>query len=198
MALNKNGIRIGWWMYDLTNQQLITSGTIPEGSIGDSKNIVLAEQQIPGLNYSPIQPGGNDNKSVSFSIPIIGRNRAVGNILLLKQFENLRNTASNLRDVFKGANQFTGNPKVLYHFGSGTSIPLEYYVKRCDMEHRSDQVNNVGYPTFSRINIELILDEESLLTKQEAVFRKISSYAGSIQGGIQAVRSIVDGGVNTE
>ena len=51
---------IPWFMFDLTNFQLILSKPIPK-RIADKKGIVLTEQPIPGLNFEPINHGGNKN-----------------------------------------------------------------------------------------------------------------------------------------
>ena len=78
-----------WFIYDLGNNQLITSLFVP-GDISDTKDIVYAETPIPGLNYQPIQSAGMGNRKVSFELPLIRRNGIVGNVHLLKQFERLR------------------------------------------------------------------------------------------------------------
>ena len=51
---------------------------------------------------------GWGNRKISFTLPIIKRNNTVGNVLLLKQFENLRNQAVGFTNIF--SNQFTPNP----------------------------------------------------------------------------------------
>jgi hypothetical protein len=172
-----------WFLFDIQNLQLITTASIPSSNISDTKEIVLAEQPIPGLNYNPIQPGGGGNRKISFTIPLVKRNNTVGNVLLLKQFDNLRNQAFGLTFIFRSATQFTPTPKVLYYWGTG-SMPLEYYVKKCDFVQRSQFVNRFGIPQFSEISIELWLDESSLLYKGEEVFRKLSSYIGMFTAGL--------------
>jgi len=88
-------INLPWYMFDLQNKQLITTASIP-GDIADSKQIVLSETPIPGLGFNPINSGGMGNRKVSFTIPLVKRNNSVGNILLLKQFDNLRYPAFGL------------------------------------------------------------------------------------------------------
>jgi hypothetical protein len=161
-------------MFDLGNMQLITTLTIPEGDIVDNKSIVYAETPIPGANFQPIVPGGNGNRKVSFSIPLVRRNGVYGTILLLKQFDALRNHSEGFLSL--KSRQFTPNPKVLYYWGVG-SIPLEWYVTKCNMRHSAGMVSVVGFPQYSVVDIELMLDETSPLYMAEKAFR---SYAGDI------------------
>lgn len=173
-----------WFIFDKDNLQLITTPTIPS-DISDNKDIILAETPIPGLNYKPISYGGGDNRKISFTIPLIKRNNTVGNVLMLKQFDNLRNQAPGLLNIFTG--QFTPNPKVIFYWGIG-SVPLEYYVKQCNATHKQGWINNLGYPQYSEIQIELWLDENSTLYKAEEVFRKFASISGMAFGIYDAIQ----------
>jgi len=157
-------------MFDISNKQLITTKTVP-GDMADNKEIFLTETPIPGLNYSPVQYGGNGNRKISFTLPLVKRNNTVGNSLLLQQFSALRNQAVGLLDIF--ATQFNPNPKVLYYWGTG-SVPLIYYVKKCDFSNKKQWTNQLGQPQFSEVNIELWLDENHVLYKAEEAFRKAS------------------------
>lgn len=161
---------IPWFIFDLSNGQLISSQTIP-GDITDNKNVILTEVPIPGLNYSPVQPSGNGNRKISFTLPLLKRNNTIGNSLLVQQFHALRNQATGLLDVF--TDQFKPNPKVLYYWGTG-SVPLVYWVKKCDLTHKQNWTNEMGQPQFSEVNFELILDETHPLYKAEEIFRKTS------------------------
>lgn len=172
-----------WFMYDLYNNQLITSKTIP-GDIKDSKDIFLTEIPIPGLNYAPIQTAGNGNRKISFVLPLIKRNNTVGNSLLLQQFHTLRNQATGLTNIF--SQQFNPNPKVLYYWGTG-SLPLEYYVSKCELTNKQGWVNQLGQPQFSEVSIELILDENNFLYKAEELFRKVSIYTQNALYGIDNI-----------
>jgi hypothetical protein len=172
-----------WFMYDLFNRQLITSQTIP-GDIKDSKDIFLTEIPIPGLNYSPVQSAGNGNRKISFTLPLLKRNNTVGNSLLLQQFHALRNQARGLLNIY--SNQFNPNPKVLYYWGTG-SLPMEYYVTKCEFTHKQGWTNQTGQPQFSEVNIELLLDENNFLYKAEELFRKVSIYTASALFGIDNI-----------
>jgi hypothetical protein len=163
--------KLPWFIYDLYSAQIITAFTVP-GDMTDSKEIVLTETPIPGLNYSPIMPGGNGNRKISFTLPLMKRNNTTGSTLVLKQFDNLRNQARKIEDIF--ANQFNPNPKVLYYWGTG-SLPLVYFVKKCDFTHKEMWTNEQGFPQFSEVALELWLDESHLLYKAEEVFRKVSA-----------------------
>ena len=169
---------IPWYMFDIDNKQLITSPYVPS-DIRDTKDIVLAEVPIPGLNFQPISYGGGGNRKLSFTLPLIKKNNTVGNVLILKQFENLRNQSVGLLGMFSG--QFKPTPRVIFSYGIG-SIPLVYWVKKCDPTHKQGWVNQLGMPMYSEIEIELWLDETNVLYKAEEVFRKLSSLAGMIEG----------------
>lgn len=157
-----------WFMFDLTNIQIITTRSVPS-DIQDSKGITLTEIPIPGLNYSPIQPAGNANRKVSFTLPLVQRNNTIGNSLLLQQFAALRNQAVGLTDIF--ADRFTPNPQVLYYWGTG-SVPLVYYVSKCDFSNKKQWINQQGVPQYSEVQMELILDENNILYRTEEVYRK--------------------------
>lgn len=190
MALNFNVPKfrghVPWFMVDLSNKQLLLSHFIPS-DMSDTKDIVLTEMPVPGENYQPVFPGGGGNRKLSFTLPLIKRNNTVGNVLLLKQFENLRNQATGFLGVFKPA-QFTPNPKVLYYWGTG-SIPLEYWVKKCDATHKQGWTNELGMPMYSEISFELWLDESSLLYKAEEVWRKLASLTGMVTQAYDLVAS---------
>lgn len=159
-----------WFIFDIYNNQLITSQTVP-GDISDTKNIALTETQIPGLNFAPITSGGNGNKKIKFTIPILKRNNTVGDSLIIQQFRALRNQASGLFNLT--GQQFTPNPKVLYYWGVG-SVPLIYYVKSVDFTHKSMWHNQQGQPQYTVVSIELWLDETDPLYQAEKLFRDIS------------------------
>ena len=177
--------RLPWFMFDLYNRQLITSPVIPS-DIKDSKQIVLAEQPVPGLGYAPISPGGGGNRKVQFTLQLIKRNNTTGNVLILKQFDMLRNQAGPLGAPVVG--QFTGNPKVLYYWGTG-SVPLVWWVSRADATHKQGWVNALGFPQYSEIEIELVLDESDPLYKAEELFRKVSAVYGEVLGGFDTLRN---------
>lgn len=176
-----------WFILDIDNYQLITSNAIPDSDIKDIKSIVLTETPIPGLNFSPITPGGTGNRKISFTLPLIRRNNTVGNVLILKQFENLRNNAVGLTGIF--SQQFNTTPRVLFNWGIG-SIPLVYWVSKCDFTHKQGMTNAMGSPQYSSVDIELILDETNALYYAEEIFRKLSSLIGMAENAYTTVRSI--------
>ena len=174
---------VPFFMFDISNLQLITSPWDP-GDIKDTKQIVYTETPVPGLNYQPVSYGGGGNRKLSFTIPLIKKNNTVGNVLLLKQFDMLRNQAVGLTGMFSG--QFKPNPQVVFMYGIG-SIPLVYYVTKCDPTHKQGWRNQMGMPMYSEIDIELMLDEKNILYKAEEVFRKLSSIAGMGEGVFDTV-----------
>ena len=168
-------MNLPWFIYDLSNKQLITSNTIPQGEISDSKDVVLTETPILGNNFAPISAGANGNRKISLQIPIVNRGVS-GNILLIKQFELLRNKSRGFLGL-KRKSQWANNPKVLYYWGVG-SVPLEYYVSKCQIQHTANMVNEFGIPQHSVVALELVLDETSLLYKIEEVYQDIASVMG--------------------
>lgn len=177
-----------WYMFDLHNLQLITSVTIPEGEIKDSKSVVITETPIPGRNFQPISTGGNGNRTVSFTLPILKRSVAAGNVMLLKQFDLLRNQAQGLLGLAALKGQFSPNPKVLYSWGIG-SVPLVWYVSKCDFRHTANMVNGIGNPQFSYVEIELKLDETHPLYKAEESFRNVSAVIGEVESLFDVARA---------
>ena len=168
-----------WFLYDLTNRQLITSPVVPD-DIHDTKPIVLAEIRIPGLNFEPIYPGGNRNRRIAFQLQVVQRNNVFGNIQQLRMFDMLRNNAMDVASI-GGDSQFQPNPKVLYSWGTG-SVPLEWFVSRCDWVNTSGWVNGMGNPQHSVVDIELVLDEKSPLYRMEEMARRALAITGQITG----------------
>jgi hypothetical protein len=187
----QTGYKLPWFMLDISNGQLITTKTVPTDII-DSKDVLLTETPIPGLNYAPIQPSGNGNRKVSFTLPlfnkrdIFGNSSLIGNSILLQQFHALRNQSTGFTNIF--SKQFTANPKVLYYWGTG-SVPLIWYVKKCDFTNKRYWMNSAGVPQFSEVSIELWLDENNDLYKAEEMFRAVSRITGSLFNGGSLISS---------
>lgn len=182
----KHSFHLPFFMLDLSNYQLITTPNIP-GDLKDTKEIVLTETPIPGLNFSPITPGGAGNRKINFTLPLIKRNNTVGNVLMLKQFDVLRQNSVGLFGVF--SDQFDTTPQVLFNWGTG-SIPLVYWVKKADATHKKGWVNELGFPQYSEIEMELWLDETNPLYLAEEVFRKLASILGMITGVFDIIASL--------
>lgn len=179
----KTGNIVPWFMFDVANRQIITSPTIP-GDISDGKDVLLTETPIPGKNFAPIQQGGNGNRKISFTLPLMRRDDALGNSLLLKQFAQLRNQYSGPGEV--SPRQFNPNPRVLYYWGTG-SVPMIYFVKTANFSHKARWINASGVPQFSEVQIELWLDENSLLYKAEEAFRRVGGILSQAQTGVDVI-----------
>lgn len=187
----KTSFHLPWFMFDMSNYQLLTSTIIP-GDMKDVKDIVLTETPIPGLNYMPINPAGGGNRKISFTIPLIKRNNTVGNVLLLKQVENLRNQAGGFFSLATSNGQFTPTPKVLFSWGTG-SLPLVYWVKKADATHKEGWVNELGMPQYSEIEFELWLDESHIMYKAEEIWRKMASLTGMVLNAYDVATSLATG-----
>jgi hypothetical protein len=166
---------IPFFIYDIRNKQLITSKRIPS-DIQDNKSIVFSETPIAGLNYDPLSFGGMGNRKISFSIDLVKKNNNVGNVLMVKQFENLRNQPFGFKNLFRKSGQFVGGNKVLYHWGTSNFIPVVWYVTKCNFNHKSAFTNRFGYTQYSTIDIELLLDETNPIFRVEDMFRKLSGF----------------------
>lgn len=173
----KPGFNIYWYMLDIDNYNLITSPICIPGDIRDTKGIVLTETPVPGLNYQPITYGGGGNRKLSFTLPLIKRNNDIGNLQMLKVFDSLRNQAQGFTNIFSG--QFTPTPRVLYQWGTG-SVPLIYWVAKCDPTNKQGWVNRMGFPQYSEIEFELWLDETNPLYLMEEVYRMAMSKAAQV------------------
>jgi len=189
LNIPKFPFNVPFFIFDISNKQLITTPNLPS-DIADSKDIILAENPIAGLNYSPITQGGGGNRKISFTLPCIKTNNTVGNLLLLKQFDMLRNQTVGIFNLTSSAGQFNPFPKVLFYYGTG-SIPLVYYVKKCNATHKQGWVNAMGYPQFSEIEMELWLDENHPLYKGEEIFRKLSAFTGMVLNTVDTISSQV-------
>lgn len=170
---------VNWYMYILDIHLLIVSPIVPR-EINDTKNILFAETTIPGLSNAPISAGGFGNRKVSFSLQIIRRNNLDGNVNLLKLYEILRHPTASIQDIFSQNSQFQQNPKVIYNFGIG-SVPLVWFVTKCDFVHSGQFTNSIGNPKFSTMNIELTLDENHPTNLMEKTFRQFAAIVGSAQ-----------------
>lgn len=177
-------MNIPWFMFDLTNKQLITTKYIPS-DIVDTKSIVFTETPIPGLNYEPVMPGHGGNRKLSFTLPLLYKTPGIGNIALLKRFDALRNRSS-IGLFGQRGYQFDSNPQVLYFWGTG-SVPLVYWVLKADATHKQGWVNEFGIPQYSEISIELALDETNAIYKAEELFRAVSGLVGAAGSAVEGI-----------
>lgn len=180
---------VPFFILDIDNKQLITTPTIP-GDISDVKSIIYSEVPVPGMNFQPVQIGGAGNRKLSFTLPLIKRNNSYGNVLILKQFDMLRNQKQNFFSLIQ-TGQFTGFPKVLFYWGTG-SIPLIYYVAKCDALHKAGWTNSLGQPQYTEIAMELWLDENNPPYKGEQVFRKLLSLTGMADNTSSVIKAQVN------
>ena len=170
--------KTNWWMFDIDNKQLISLTTAPR-SVSVTKDIKYTNLSVPGLDYEPSNFSGLGNETISFSIQAIARNDLIGNQILLKQFQNLKNPSVGLLSFYSKREVFNPNPRVLIQYGTGSAIPLVYKVKKCD--YVNSEWNALGYPTVSNISLQLELDEENPINKAEATAAKVGALLGTLQ-----------------
>lgn len=192
-SIKFGGKKLPWYIFNETNGILITSPTIPT-TIEDKKEIIFAEANIPGLNYTPLTPARNGNRKLSFSLPIIKRSQGggvLGNTGLMAAFEMMRNNDNpSLLSLFsKRGGDYNPNPKVIYSWGTHTIVPQEYFVRRCDFSHDTRFITQLGYSEFSIVNMELELDENSPLYRAERTVRIINARKGMVESVLQVTNS---------
>jgi hypothetical protein len=167
------------WYILAENGVLITSPTIPL-SVTSSKDIIYAENAVPGLNYTPLYPNRQGNMKIAFSLPIINRKGILGNANMLASFEMLRNSDTpSLAELLKKKSEvaFRSPPQVIYSWGTHLP-PLTYWVKKADFEHDTRLVNAAGFSKYTVVNMELELDETSLLYQNYKLVRRVQSLIG--------------------
>lgn len=187
MAFSLSSIKKGkngsapWFIFDETNEQLITSPTIPM-TVEDRKSVIFAQSAVAGLNYTPLNPAMNGNNIVSFTIPILNRRGSQGNMPVLAGLEELRNQATGFTNPFDNrTGQFLRNPTVIYYWGTHRP-PLRYKVLNCGFSHQSSLSNQLGGSQYTLVDIELALDEGNGLYKMYELERHIAAKLGMIQG----------------
>lgn len=172
------GYKLPWYMIVDSTGTMITSPTIPV-KINDTKAIIFAESQVPGLNYTPLYPARFGNRKIAFSLPIINRLARYGNQTTLDQIELLRNSDNpSILSLFQRPARFKANPTVIYGWGTHTT-PLRWVVRKADMEHNSSLTNANGFSQYTIVNLELEVDEDSTLYRAYRIKKLVSSIAGN-------------------
>lgn len=176
------------WYILAENGILITSPTIPT-SIQSAKEIIYAENAVPGLNFTPKYPNRQGNNKISFSLPIINRRGLLGNANQMAQFEMLRNSDTpTIKELIskKDTIAFKALPQVVYSWGTHLP-PLLYWVTRCDFETNSFLTNKIGFSQYTVVSMELELDETSKLYQMYKLVRGVQATIGSVESIVNAV-----------
>lgn len=172
---------VPWFIFSIDTGDLIISKTIPD-SVSDVKPITRPGTQIPGGDSEVSKFGSIGSRRISFSIRFAKFNSGLGVAPTVKALENLRNPTPPLLG-FGTPDPFTSNPEVIYWHGTG-SLPLQYFVNRCDFTH--SYPNRLGNPQVTDASIELILNEGGDLVFAEELYRQVTaklSYAQSLRSG---------------
>lgn len=175
------------WYILSENGVLITSPTIPL-SIQSSKEIIYAENAVPGLNFTPKYPNRQGNNKIAFTIPIINRRGLLGNANYMAQFEMLRNSDTpTIKDLIakKDTISFKALPQVVYSWGTHLP-PLLYWVTKCDFEHTGTLTNRAGFSQYTMVSMELELDETSKLYNMYKLVRGVQATLGTVESIINA------------
>lgn len=180
----KNLRKMPWFMAFDDIPFLLTSSTVPE-QVRSSKPITYAEIQIPGGSSGIPKFGSAQSRRISFQLRIAEFNdKFTGGITdKIKLLEIIRNPQpSKISDALLGraAEPFTRNPKCLYWYGTGDTVPLWYYVARCDWV--TSYPNRYGMPQVAEVDFDLILDESHALYQAERAARYVLGSVGAIKG----------------
>lgn len=163
MAITTKNMKSGidWFMVNMGLGITITSR--PRAlDITDRKPVIYAETQVPGLEYTPLNPFRFGNDNLTFSVPIIQRLKTQGNQSVLAAIELLRQQDRPFTQVFSRGLQFIGPPKVLYYWGTHRP-PLIYVVKNASFQHRTQWTTKLGLSAFTVVDFELEVDAQSAL-----------------------------------
>lgn len=192
LNVGKLNVKTNWWLFDLDNKQLISLTTAPR-SVSNTQSIKYTNLSVPGLDYEPSNYSGIGNQKISFSIQAIARNDILGNQILIKQFEALRKPSVGLTSLYAKREIFVPNPRVLIQYGTGSAVPLVYFVKKCDFVN--SEWTSTGYPKVTDIALDLELDGTHPINVAESIAIK----AGTLVGTLQSAGNVISGftgGVN--
>lgn len=185
----KSKFRMPFFMVDWSNLNLIMLPNVPTG-VRSVKAVKWVQTDLPGKSHSAMQFGNMAPTEVSFSIKVVFMDAIIGNQPYLKQFELLRNPVDSFASRLIGAKN-PANPRVLFWYGTGTTIPLIYYVSQCDFLH--NYFNKMGYPTVTDVEMKLILDEEHVLNNAEWLARQVLALVGTGLGAYKTISRIAGG-----
>jgi hypothetical protein len=136
---------------------------------------------------------GFSNEKVSFTLEMIDMEDPAGVMKEIAYFKQLREPDAGLLGI---AGSFFGNehyppPQILFNFGTGYLVPQIWNVLNVSIRtthHHAGYVRGViGVPKRAIIEIELSLDEDSVLYKSEQIFKKVMSVNASAMSIIKDV-----------
>lgn len=170
--------KIPWFIYIYKTSFLLTSNNVPD-QVSSSRQINRPEQSIPGGGTAIAKYGNMGPLKIAFQIKIGAFNDELGVIDQLKFFEQLRTPVTNsFISSFGTAPPFTPNPEIIYWYGTGTLMPLFYYVTKCD--YTVTKFNRWGYPQVASVDCEFVLNEESDMYRAEVLASKVLTVTGSL------------------
>lgn len=169
------GQTMPWFMYDLTNRQIVFNLRARPEHIQDTKQIKYTEVPVYGQADPPLVYSGGGLRRLSFNIKFFS-NSPIGHIPLLAQIRAMRHGNLNRTSVNKGV-------RVIYFWGTG-SVPLVWHVAKADIVH-DGAATRVGMPYWSEVAFELIVDTTHPLYKIEQQTQRFgTSTVGQILGAL--------------
>jgi hypothetical protein len=180
---------IPWFILNLQSKELIVLPNVPV-DVKSTKETRFTQTPMPGGSTDMVQFSGLGANKLSFEIKLLKKNNVLGNMPTLKQFENLRVPVFSVFDAFSApvSNQ---PPKIIYWYGSGMSLPQQYYVTKLDFSHK--YYNTLGFPQMTDIQMELTLDEYFLTYKFEKYSRAVLSTLGTIESVVTLFKYWIGG-----
>lgn len=143
---------------------------------------------------------GFGNKQITASLICINKESPVGVSNEIAYFEALREPDLSLKDVFSfsGGNENYPPPQILWTFGTGSLVPLVYYVD--DVSIKTSMIMDgpvtgvIGIPRRADITLQLSLDEDNVLNKANRMAQKAASIIASVESVVRDVKSRMSGG----
>jgi len=182
----KNLKNVPWFLaifgsteYDFS---FLTSKTIPE-SVSDTKEINIAQSQIPGGKTTIKKFGSFGARTISFNIKFASFDDNLGVTPQIAVLQTLRYSTSKFFSI--KTDSFVPPPKVIYYHTASTTIPL---VCICDnVDFTTSYPNVIGKPQVVDVSMRLLVDEDNPVMKIEEGIRKALQYVGAVKSLTQTL-----------
>jgi hypothetical protein len=143
---------------------------------------------------------GFGNKQINVTLTCINKESPLGVSPEIAFFETLREPDIGLKEIFSfsSGNENYPPPQVLWTFGTGSLVPLVYYVD--DVNIKTSMLMDgiitgvIGIPRRADITIQLSLDEDNVLNKANRMAQKASAIVASVESVIRDVKYRTTGG----
>lgn len=162
------------------------------------KEIEYVEVPNIGGSHKEMYFIGFGNKKVNFSLVCIDMENPVGVTPEVAYFDSLREPDAGIFGIAAISSENYPPPQVLFGFGTGDLVPLIWNVSEVQMVtsmfYSGTYRGVLGIPKRLDIDIELTLDEESILYKSNQISKKALQIGGSALSIIKEGTNIRQGG----